>query len=76
MEAKSGRAPNRVKYLRETLGVSKNELCRRAPVSIRELTLIEQGHVPGLRVARRIAENVIVAPVPLADSEAAALEAR
>jgi len=51
-------------------------LCRRAPVSIRELTLIEQGHVPGLRVARRIAENVIVAPVPLADSEAAALEAR
>ena len=46
---------NRVKDLRELRGISKVQLCELAPVSRRELTLIENGHTPGLIVARRIA---------------------
>jgi transcriptional regulator with XRE-family HTH domain len=46
--------PNRVKDLRELRGISKKELCRLAPVSPRELTLIERGHTPKIDTARRI----------------------
>ena len=50
----AGLAQNRVKLVRETLGLSKAEVCRRAPVSKRELALIERGHEPKLTIARRL----------------------
>jgi len=57
--------PNRVCDIREALGLSKAEMCRRANTSMRELKLIENGHVPKLATARRIVHALGAASVDL-----------
>ena len=49
----SGGAQNCVGFVRETLGLTKAEVCRRAPVRKRELELM-RGHEPRRAIARRL----------------------
>lgn len=52
-------SPNRVRELRETLGLSKQALAARADITVRGLQLIENGHnTPRLDTAWALVEGL------------------
>jgi transcriptional regulator with XRE-family HTH domain len=61
----------RVRTLRQGLGLTQEELCERAGISIDAVTRIESGRrTPNLATVERLAEGLGVSPSDLLDPEA------